>query len=92
MPQSQNGNRMPSVQSKAKPKNHPPRLKKSEGVQRRRVKKNGRPSLYSEDMARTICTRIVMGESVRRICRDPIMPNMDTVMGWLHDKPGFSEH
>ena len=53
----------------------------------------GRPSIYTQILADTICARLAATESLRAICRDPEMPNNSTVMRWLkEDKhPGFQE-
>lgn len=53
----------------------------------------GRPSIYTQTLADTICARLAATESLRAICRDPEMPNNSTVMRWLkEDKhPGFQE-
>ena len=62
------------------------------------VKKNkpviGRPTIYTDDLARQICARIASGESIRRICKDESMPVMSTIMLWLIDgnHQFFSEH
>ena len=37
-------------------------------------KKNGRPSVYSEEVAVELFSRMAGGESVRSICRDEHMP------------------
>lgn len=50
----------------------------------------GRPSIYTEDMAAEICTRIAIGESLRKICSDDHMPNMSTIFKWISEKPAFS--
>lgn len=42
-----------------------------------------RPSEYSEEVAAIICDRIVAGESLRSVCRDPDMPDKVTVLRWL---------
>ncbi len=56
------------------------------------LKKNGRPSIYSEELAKKICKRIAQGESLRRICFSDEMPNASTVHEWvLDDKEGFSK-
>ncbi len=49
-------------------------------------KKNGRPSVYSEEIATTICERIAEGESLKRICSDDKMPSRATVHNWLLDE------
>lgn len=53
----------------------------------------GRPSLYSDELADSICERLCEGESLRSICRDEAMPGMATVMRWLADPEleGFRE-
>jgi hypothetical protein len=51
----------------------------------------GRPSRYNEKLAETICERIAEGESLRRICEDPGLPNRSTVHEWLRREPVFSD-
>jgi hypothetical protein len=51
----------------------------------------GRPSMYSDELANTIMSRIANGESVRKICTEPNMPSQDTFFRWVFDKPEFSE-
>ncbi len=53
--------------------------------------RTGRPSIYSDKLAATICARIAEGESLRSICRDPAMPDMTTVFSWLASKPDFTQ-
>lgn len=50
-----------------------------------------RPSIYSQELADTICGRIVDGESLRAICRDDEMPAASSVFKWLREHPEFSE-
>ena len=51
-----------------------------------------RPSLgYSEEIATTICTRIIDGESLRAICADPAMPAKATVCRWLARNAEFRD-
>ena len=50
-----------------------------------------RPCEYNHDVADTICERLVEGESLRSICRDPDMPAVSTVFRWLRMVEGFSE-
>lgn len=55
-------------------------------------KKNGRPTLYSEEMALEICRRIASGETLIEICRDEHMAHETTVRGWvLEDEMGLAE-
>lgn len=49
----------------------------------------GRPSLYTDALVDTICERIMMGESLSRICKDKVMPSYRTVCYWLRDRPDF---
>jgi hypothetical protein len=53
--------------------------------------KGGRPSIYSEELALTICTRLSLGESLRKICQDDDMPAQSQVYVWLNKKPEFAE-
>lgn len=55
------------------------------------MKKNGRPSSFTEEMATMICARLAAGESLRGICRDAGMPDRSTVTKWvIDDVEGFS--
>ena len=56
-----------------------------------KVTKMGRPSRYTEEIAHEICTRLGLGESLRKICRDDHAPSLATVMLWLNTKPDFLE-
>ena len=47
--------------------------------------KIGRPSKYTDALAKSICERIIGGESLRRICKDKSMPCRRTVASWLLD-------
>lgn len=52
--------------------------------------KQGRPSIYSEELAAEICRRLMEGESLRQICEDDAMPTRTTVHDWLANKDDFS--
>ena len=56
-------------------------------------KKSAPATIYCDELAETICLRIVEGESLRKICDDKDMPNKATVFRWLGDDshPGFRE-
>lgn len=43
----------------------------------------GRPSEYSEQTAKVVCSRIAEGESLRTVCGDSAMPDKSTVLRWL---------
>ncbi len=46
----------------------------------------GRPTIFTQELADTICNRIAEGKSLRRICKDPEMPSRKTVYLWLLDE------
>lgn len=48
--------------------------------------KMGRPSVYSDELAKEIVERISSGESVRAIGRDKGMPEAKTIYNWLLDE------
>lgn len=47
---------------------------------------NGRPSLYSQELADKICSLIAEGYSLRKICDMEGMPTKETVRVWLRDE------
>lgn len=52
----------------------------------------GRPTIYTENLATEILTRISMGESVRRISMDKDMPSQQCIYEWIFkDLNGFGE-
>lgn len=53
--------------------------------------KRGRPTLFSDELAKEVCRRIAEGESLRAVCRDGKMPEASTVFDWLRTKPEFTE-
>lgn len=57
--------------------------------QTKEVTTMGRPSIYSDELANDICTRLGLGESLRKICLDEDMPSLRSVMYWLTTKPDF---
>ena len=50
----------------------------------------GRPSLYTEDVAKEICDRLSKGEPLAQICRDDHMPSVRTVSDWKRAHDEFS--
>jgi len=44
-----------------------------------------RPSIYSGELAESICARLAGGESLRAICREKGMPDKSQVFRWLVD-------
>jgi hypothetical protein len=51
----------------------------------------GRPTLYSDEMALSICTLIAEGFALTQICRNPENPSLTTVYRWLTEKPEFRD-
>lgn len=50
----------------------------------------GRPSIYTAELADTICKALAEGKSLRSICRDEGMPTEATVRMWAaDDREGF---
>lgn len=49
----------------------------------------GRPSIYSDELAETICERLSRGEPLARICDDEDMPDFSTVWRWERDNEEF---
>lgn len=54
-------------------------------------KPTGRPSIYSPELARQICDRLALDESLASICRDKGMPGVTTVYRWRDENPAFRE-
>ena len=53
--------------------------------------KGGRPTIYTEELADSICERLAMGESLRSVCRDEEMPCLKSVFRWFRTKDGFRQ-
>lgn len=53
--------------------------------------KGGRPSDYLPEVAEDICSLLMQGESLRKICARPGMPAISTVMVWLQRYEEFME-
>lgn len=49
-------------------------------------KKMGRPSVYTDEIAKEICRRTAQGESLIRILKTEGMPGYDTVLHWKISK------
>ena len=52
---------------------------------------DARPPDYSPAIAAAICTRIVLGESLRRICASAGLPPVATVLDWIERHADFAE-
>ena len=52
----------------------------------------GRPTLYSEELASRICSRIATSsDGLKAICAEDKMPNPDTIYLWMMKHKEFSE-
>jgi len=54
-------------------------------------KPTGRPTVYTEEIALEICTRITEGQPLTRICKDDHMPAVSSVYLWLLKNKVFSD-
>lgn len=51
----------------------------------------GRPSMkMTDEIVGRICERLALGESLRSICADPLLPSQPTVFKWLANSPEFA--
>lgn len=54
-------------------------------------RKPGRPAMeMTEEIVSAICERLALGESLRSICADPLLPSQPTVFKWLANSPEFA--
>jgi len=53
--------------------------------------KTGRPSDYLPEVAADICSLLADGESLRKVCERPGMPNKATVFRWLAQHAEFRD-
>ena len=53
------------------------------------IKKNGRPSKFTEELADEICARISQGESLNKICKENDKPSLVTVFSWMRTSEQF---
>ncbi|MEB5837032.1 ubiquitin carboxyl-hydrolase [Pantoea dispersa] len=53
--------------------------------------KTGRPSDYLPEVAANICSLLADGESLRKVCERPGMPNKATVFRWLAQHEEFRD-
>ena len=51
----------------------------------------GRPTDYSDELANSICEKLMAGVSLREICRADDMPNRSSVHKWLSENTVFSD-
>lgn len=54
-------------------------------------KKAGRPTIFTKELADTICELISSGKSLRSVCRIEEMPDASSVFKWLRENEEFSK-
>lgn len=52
----------------------------------------GRPTKYNQELATTICERIITGRSLSKVCRDEDMPARSSVNKWLAENQEFADN
>jgi hypothetical protein len=67
------------------------KTKKESKTKTEEKKKNGRPSLYSEELANKICQWLSEGKSLTSLCKQDDMPTYATVMNWLWKESDFKK-
>ena len=51
----------------------------------------GRPEIYTQELADRVCEQIAMGYSMRTVCKADDMPAISTLFKWIREKPEFSK-
>ena len=51
------------------------------------TRERGRPSIYTPELRKELCSRLSEGRTLRSVCRDEDMPHRRTVEEWLMDLP-----
>ncbi len=51
--------------------------------------KNGRPSIYTQELADKICAELSEGKSLRTVTKGEGMPVAKTIFNWFRTKPEF---
>lgn len=51
----------------------------------------GRPSIKTPELVQAMMVRLMEGETLRAICREPDMPSRETVYRWLFEDRDFSD-
>lgn len=51
----------------------------------------GRPTIYTDEIADSILTRLADGEPLTRICKEPDLPGLTTVYRWLESDDSFRD-
>jgi len=51
----------------------------------------GRPTIYTPELAATLCSQLALGRSLRSVCKDEGMPDISIIFDWFHKFPEFTE-
>lgn len=51
----------------------------------------GRPSVYTQDLADSLCAQLAEGKSLRTVCKAEEMPEARTVFRWLRTNSEFCQ-
>lgn len=54
-------------------------------------KAQGRPSIYTQELADKICHELALGKSLRTVCKTDGMPDISTIFEWFRTKEGFTK-
>jgi hypothetical protein len=68
-----------------------PRAPKAEQPASSEPAKIGRPTVFTQEIADTICKRMMQGETLRQIVRDDAMPCRSSVHNWLATNKAFMD-
>ena len=59
---------------------------KGSAVIKKKSRKAGRPSRYTDALVNELCLRLVEGKSLNKVCKSNDMPGIRTVFTWLSDE------
>ena len=51
----------------------------------------GRPEIYTQELADKVCQKIAEGYSMRTVCAPDGMPCISTLFKWIREKPEFAQ-
>lgn len=51
----------------------------------------GRPTIFTQELADKICEQIILGKSLKSICEATDMPNASSVFKWIGENDEFSK-
>ncbi len=57
----------------------------------KKTSRAGRPRKLNRRVLELICKRVAQGQSLRKICADPDMPDRATIWRWKREDPDFAQ-